>query len=75
MAFEMNLGIAPVGDFVGLAVPGQQGIPLLILENHQGLPASGAMDAHPSHLETTFWTAGLCSNQVRTSSLERCAIR
>ena len=48
----MDFGIAPVGDFVGLTVPGQQGIPLLILENHQGLPASGAMDAHSGYLPT-----------------------
>ena len=48
----IHLGGAPVGNLVGLAVPGQQRMTLLILENHQGLLAGGAIDPHPSHLQT-----------------------
>ena len=32
----MHLGGAPVGDFVGFSVPGEQGVALLVLEDHQG---------------------------------------
>ena len=42
----------PVGDLVGLAVPGQQGVTLLILKNQQGLTARGAVDPLASHLHT-----------------------
>ena len=41
----VHLGLAPVGDLVGLAIPGNQSIPLLILEDHQGLSPRGAVDA------------------------------
>ena len=41
----VHLCIAPVGDLVGFAVPREQGLALLVLEHHQGLPASGAVDA------------------------------
>ena len=46
----VDLGLPPVGDLVGLAVPGEQGLALLVLEDHQGLPVSGAVDAQPSHV-------------------------
>ena len=40
----MDLGGAPVGDLVGLTVPGQQGVAHLVLEDHQGLSPGGAVD-------------------------------
>ena len=43
----MHLAVAPVGDLVRLAVPWNQGLTLLILEDHQGLPAGGAVNAEP----------------------------
>ena len=48
---RMDLGGAPVGDFVGLAVPGQQRMTLLVLEDHQGLLTGGAVDPLASYLE------------------------
>ena len=42
----VDLGKAPVGDLIGLAVPGRQGLALLVQEDLQGLGAGGAVDAH-----------------------------
>ena len=39
------------GDLVGHTVPREQGLALLVLEGHQGLPAGGAVDAQPRHLQ------------------------
>ena len=41
----VDLGAAPVGDLIGLAVPGSQGLALLVQEDLQGLAAGGAVDA------------------------------
>ena len=38
----VDLGVAPVRDLVGLAVPRDQGLALLVLENHQWVPVGGA---------------------------------
>ena len=46
----VDFSVAPVGDLVGLAVPLDQGVALLILEDHQGLPEGGAVDAQPSDI-------------------------
>ena len=43
----VDLGIAPVGDLVGLAVSRDQGVALLALENHQRLASRGPVDAQP----------------------------
>ena len=48
----MHLGRAPVSDLVGLAIPGSEGMPLLILEDDQGLLPGGAMHAMPSNITT-----------------------
>ena len=45
MVIGVNLGGAPVGDLVGLAVPGSKGLALLVQEDLQGLTAGGAVDA------------------------------
>ena len=50
MMVLVHLGLAPVGDLVGLAVPGKQGLTLLVLEDHQRLPAGGAVDAEAGHV-------------------------
>lgn len=44
-------GRAPVWDGVGLAVPGQELGLLLLLEDHQGQPAGGAVDPLPRYLQ------------------------
>ena len=49
----MDLGGAPVSDLVGLTVPRQQGAALLILGNHQRLPAGGAVDPLACHLQAS----------------------
>ena len=49
---------APVGDLVGDAVPGDQGVAFLVLEDHQGLLAGGPVDAHPSHLQAPSGRGG-----------------
>ena len=36
---------APVGDVIGHAVPGEQGMAFLVLEDHQGFLAGGAAAA------------------------------
>ena len=41
----VDLGGAPVGDLVGLAVPGSQRLALLVQEDLQGLTAGGAVDS------------------------------
>ena len=46
----VDLGLAPVGDLVGLAVPRKQGLAFLVLEDLQGLPASGAVDTQPGYV-------------------------
>ena len=38
------MGGTPMGDLVGLAVPGGQGLAFLITEDHQGLTPGGAVD-------------------------------
>ena len=43
----VDLGVAPVRDLVGLAVPRVQGLALLVLENHQWFPVGGAVNAEP----------------------------
>ena len=43
----MHLGIAPVRDLVGLAVLPDQDLALLVLEDQQGLPVGGAVNAEP----------------------------
>ena len=48
----MHLGVAPVGDFVGLAVPGIQGLLFLIQEDLQGLTPGGAVDAPSRDIST-----------------------
>ena len=55
MMVLVHLGIAPVGDLVELAVPGEQGLALLVLEDHQGLAAGGAVDASPATWEHQRW--------------------
>ena len=42
----MHLGGTPVGDLVGLAVPREQGLALLVQEDLQGLTLRGAVNAH-----------------------------
>lgn len=46
-----HLDSATVGDFVGLVVPREQGVALLIWEDRHGLAAGGATDAHAGHLD------------------------
>ena len=45
-----TLAGAPVGDLVGLAVPGDQRLALLITEDHQGLTPGGAVHPHSGDL-------------------------
>ena len=48
---RMHRGITPVGDVVGLTVPGQQGVALFLLKDHQWQPPRGAVDPLASHLD------------------------
>ena len=48
----VNFRGAPVGDLVGLAVPGRQGLALLIQEDLQGLTPGGAVDAPARNIAT-----------------------
>ena len=48
----MHLGVAPVDDFAGLAVPGIQGLLFLIQEDLQGLRPGGAVDAPSRDIST-----------------------
>ena len=41
----VNFRVAPVGDLVGLVVPGSQRLALLVQEDLQGLTAGGAVDS------------------------------
>ena len=47
----VDLGLPPVGDLVRIAVPGEQRLALLILEDHQGLPVGGAVDPQTRYLQ------------------------
>ena len=51
MMVLVHFDLAPVGDLVGFAVPGKQCLALLVLEDQQRLPASGAVDAQTGHLK------------------------
>ena len=48
----VNFRGAPVGDLVGFAVPGVQGLALLIQEDLQGLTPGGAVDAPARDIAT-----------------------
>ena len=48
----MHFGVAPVGDLVGLAVPGMQGLSFRIQEDLQGLTPGGAVDAPSRDIST-----------------------
>ena len=48
----VNFCGAPVGDFVGLAVPGEQGLAFLVQEDLQGLTTGGAVDAQSGDIAT-----------------------
>ena len=48
----VNFRGAPVGDLVGLAVPGRQGLALLIQEDLHGLTPGGAVDAPARDIAT-----------------------
>ena len=52
MVIGLHLGRAPVSNLVGLAIPESEGVPLLILEDDQGLLPGGAMHAMPSNITT-----------------------
>ena len=54
----MDLGAAPVADVVGLAVPGKQGVALLVLEDRQRTLAGGAVDPHSGHLQAPARSLG-----------------
>ena len=68
----MDLGGAPVGDLVGLAVPGGQRLALLITEDHQGLTPGGAV--HPHSGDLTAPACRFCpevSQAVEVAALEK----
>ena len=48
----MDLGAAPVGDLVGFAVPGVQGLALLVQEDLQRLTPGGAMNTQSGDVAT-----------------------
>ena len=67
----MHLGVAPVCDLVGLAVPRDQCLTLLVLEDHQGLPVGGAVNALPRYIAAP--ALRLCSEvwqAIETAVLE-----
>ena len=67
----MDLGGAPVGDLVGLAVPGGQGLAFLILEDLQRLAPGGAV--HPHSGDITAPAGRFCpevSQAVEVAALE-----
>ena len=64
---RMHFDGAPVGDLVGHAVPGEQGMTPLLLEDHQRLPAGGAVDAPAGDLETPLGRFGSEVGQPRRS--------
>ncbi len=49
---------APAGDLVESAVPGKQGVALLVLEDHQRFLAGGAGNAHSRHLQAPLGRSG-----------------
>ena len=68
----MDLGGTPVGDLVGLAVPGDQRLALLITEDHQGLTPGGTV--HPHSGDITAPACRLCpevSQAVEVAALEK----
>jgi hypothetical protein len=46
----MDGDITPVGYFIRLAIPGQQGCLLLLVEDHQGKPSRRPVDTASGHL-------------------------
>ena len=68
----MDLGGTPVGNLVGLAVPGGQRLALLITEDHQGLTPGGAV--HPHSGDITAPACRFCpevSQAVEVAALEK----
>ena len=46
----VHLGLAPVGYLAGIAVPRDQYLALLVLEDQQWFPAGGAVEAQAGHV-------------------------
>ena len=55
---------APVGDLVGDAIPENQGVTLLVLEDHQGLLVGVAVDAHAGHFKAPLGRGGAHMGKV-----------
>ena len=67
----MDFGGAPVGDLVGLTIPGQQGMTLLVLEYHQWLSSRRAVDPLARHFQApALGFSAQASQSIEIAALE-----